>query len=592
MKRLALILVFISLAGLACREADVDLDRSSDKLYRVNVDEKSIEFITQTAFDPKSSEGETGHLEILINNLNGAVRSSSTFDLRHQGNNINLKPDEAGNVLSETVAVAFKRTTEQVEASQARGKTATNKPNILFIMSDDLNTALSGYGHPECKTPNLDRFAKSGVSFTRAFCQFPLCAPSRASIMSGQYPVKNGVTGNGGRVDPARITLPRHFANHGYWTARVSKIYHMGIPGDIITGGDGGDHEQSWGQRHNISALETLTPGKVENFTEPDSPAVYPAERAKWQAAQSSGGIYKMPKEVRGDYAVVEVENHNAHLLPDTMAADKAIELLRERAGHPEPFFLAVGFVRPHFPFVSISRTIGQYQSDQLAVPRFPQNDHDDMPGQAIGRLQGFEDPATQKLRRGYYGAIGFMDQQVGRLLAELDRLKLRENTIIVFVSDHGYLLGEHRMWKKSRLWEEAIRVPLIISAPGRKQDMKSGHTVELLDLYPTLTELANLPMEPGVQGQSLTPLLDDPKATLARQDALIQVGGGFGLRSGKWAYMWYPASKKFKQEGVMLYDLEQDPQQFTNLATDPNFAPIRKRLHQRLTKRLEDARN
>ena len=207
------------------------------------------------------------------------------------------------------------------------------RPNVLFIMSDDLNTALSGLGHPECKTPNLDAFAKSGVTFTRAFCQFPLCGPSRASIMTGQYPLANGVTGNGGHVDPDRMTLPRYFAGHGYWTARVSKIYHMGIPGDIIEGKPGRDHAASWGETHNIAALETLTPGKVENFTEPDAPEIYPSEREKWKAAQASGRPYKMPGPVRGDYAVVEVEDHHAHLLADTMTADKAIEMLRDRAG-------------------------------------------------------------------------------------------------------------------------------------------------------------------------------------------------------------------------------------------------------------------
>jgi len=468
---------------------------------------------------------------------------------------------------------------------------AAKQPNVLFIMSDDLNTALSGYGHPECQTPNLDKFAKTGVSFTRAYCQFPLCGPSRASIMTGQYPVRNGVTGNGGTVDPKRITLPRHFANHGYWTARVSKIYHMGIPGDIIEGGPGRDHAASWGETHNIAALETLTPGKVENFTEPDSPAVYPAERSKWRAAQAGGEQYRMPKPVRGDYAVVEVEDQNAHLLPDTMAADKAVELLRQRADKPEPFFLAVGFVRPHFPFVSTASTINRYEADRLAVPRFPKDDHADMPSQARGKLLGFEDPATQRLRRGYYGAIGFMDQQVGRLLSELDRLKLRDNTIVVFVSDHGYLLGEHKMWKKSRLWEEAIRVPLIIFAPGRKQGARCEHLVELLDIYPTLTGLAKLPPEPGVQGQSLIPLLNDPQTSLTRPDALIQVRSGFGLRSGDWAYMWYPAAKKHKQEGAMLYNLRTDPQQFSNLADREEHSSLTKRLHRRLVNRIETAK-
>ena len=365
----------------------------------------------------------------------------------------------------------------------------------------------------------------------------------------------------------------------------------MGIPGDIVEGNSGGDHAPSWSEFHNISALETLTPGKVENFTEPDAPAVYPAERAKWLAAQSAGTRYKMPGPVRGDYAVVEVEDQNVHLLPDTMTADKAIELLRKRVDQPEPFFLAVGFVRPHFPFVSPQSTVGRYTAGELAVPPLPKDDHADMPPQSYGKLMDFDDDATRKLRRGYYGAIGFMDRQVGGLLGELERLKLRDNTIVVFVSDHGYLLGEHRLWKKSRLWEEAIRVPLIISAPGKERGVKCDHIVELIDLYPTLSELAGLPAEPGTKGQSLARLLADPRAALKRDDAYIFTGGGHGLRSSKWAYMWYPAGKK-DREGFMLYDMEKDPNQFTNLADLPEHAATRRTLHQRLLERIEHAKN
>ena len=259
--------------------------------------------------------------------------------------------------------------------------------------------------------------------------------------------------------------------------------------------------------------------------------------------------------------------------------------------GKSDPFFLAVGFVRPHFPFVSTTRSIGRYEANQMALPSFPADDHDDMPVQAIGKLKGFEDQATQRLRRGYYGAIGFMDSQVGRLLAEMERLRLRENTIVVFVSDHGYLLGEHRMWKKARLWEEAIRVPLILSVPGKQRGVRCDQIVELLDLYPTITELAGLPREPNAQGQSLVPVLDEPRTALSRNDAMIQVSRGFGLRRGKWAYMWYPSVKKQKQEGWMLYDMEHDPGQLTNLAASSDYALIRDRLHQRLMQRIEAAK-
>jgi arylsulfatase A-like enzyme len=496
-----------------------------------------------------------------------------------------MKRDETRLRIPIVAVLAFLSFPQTSHAEQRR-------PNVLFIMSDDLNTALSGMGHPECKTPNLDALAGTGVTFTRAFCQFPLCGPSRASVMTGQYPIANGVVGNGGTVDPKRVTLPRHFGEHGYWTARVSKIYHMGIPGDIVEGKPGRDHGPSWGETHNIAALETLTPGIVENFTEPDAITKYLEERARWKAAQKLGKQYLMPKFVRGDYAVVEVEDGNVHLLPDTMTADKAIDLLQQRAERPEPLFLAVGFVRPHFPFVSTERSLSPYQSEALALPDFPEDDHADMPPQSISTVKDFNDEPIQKLRRGYYGAIGFMDQQVGRLLAELERLNLRDNTIVVFVSDHGYLLGEHRMWKKSKLWEEAIRVPLIISAPGKKQGAVCDHYVELVDLYPTLTELASLPPDSGVQGQSLVALLDDPEATLPRSDAFIQTGSGYGLRTDKWAYMWYPVSKKHKDEGYMLYDMEQDPSQYTNLASNPEYASTRKRLHARLTKRIKAAKN
>ena len=408
--------------------------------------------------------------------------------------------------------------------------------------------------------------------------------------MSGQYPLVTGVTGNGGTVDPERITLPRHFANHGYWSARVSKIYHMGIPGDVMEGKPGRDHAASWNTTHNIAALEALTPGKAEDFASPDAVTHYPEERQKWLDAQASGEQYRMSGVARAQFGVIEVEEKNQHLLADAMTADKAIELLQSRADKAEPFFLAVGLIRPHFPFIGTEETITQYRTEKIAVPNVPDDDHDDIPSQTLSAVKKFDKAPLQKLRRGYYGAIGFMDQQVGRLLAELDHLKLRDNTIVVFVSDHGYLLGEHHMWKKSKLWEEAIRVPLIISVPGRKQGVKCDHFVELVDLYPTLTELAGLPADSKTQGQSLVALLNDPRTSLPRTDAFIQVGSGFGLRNGKWAYMWYPASKKHKQEGSMLYDMETDPSQYTNLASAPEYVSIKTQLHKRLLQRIEAA--
>ena len=246
-----------------------------------------------------------------------------------------------------------------------------------------------------------------------------------------------------------------------------------------------------------------MTPGKVANFTEPEVVAEYPRLREQWHAVKPGDKNYSMPRSVRGDFAVVEVADRDASLLPDTMAADKAIRLIQQRAKQKQPFFLAVGFVRPHFPFISTESSLRPYDPETTALPKFPSDDQVDMPAQAIAKDMNLADDAVRQLRRGYYGAVSFMDEQFGRLMDELDRLKLRDNTIVVFVSDHGYLLGEHRMWKKTLLWEEAIRTPLIISAPGRARGVRCNRVVELVDLYPTLAELAGLPRSRALKAKA-----------------------------------------------------------------------------------------
>lgn len=469
---------------------------------------------------------------------------------------------------------------------------AADRPNILFIMADDLNTALSGYGHAQCKTPNLDRLAESGVSFTRAYCQFPICGPSRASIMTGQYPERNGVLGNGGNVEADRITLPRHFRNHGYWTGRVSKIYHMGVPGGIMGGLAGNDHATSWDYCHNVRAMESLTPGKAEDLTGPDSTPLYPELRKKWEEQIPGTKKLMIPGNHQGsDYVVVETGDKSA-LLADGMAANKAIDMLRRLAKQPGPFFLAVGFIRPHAPFVAPECDFSPYDYRKMLIPDVPQDDQLDFPAQAKGKDIKADETGRKKIRRGYYGSISYMDRQVGRLLDALDQLELDDNTIVVFVSDHGYLLGEHRLWRKNQLWEEAMRVPMIISIPGHSvRGVQCDHVVELVDIYPTLQELIGLPSDPGAQGMSLARLLEDPEYQLSRRDAFIQTPKGYCLRNEKWAYMWYPADKK-DPDGFMLYDMENDPMQYHNLAHNPEFNGMRKRLHERLIERIQSAKN
>lgn len=478
---------------------------------------------------------------------------------------------------------------------------APKKPNVLLIMADDLNTALSGYGHPQCRTPNLDRLASRGVSFVRAYSQFTLCGPSRASLMSGRYPLSTGIRGNGGRLPDACMTLPALFRANGYWTGRVSKIYHMGVPGNIFTGDDGPDHAPSWIERYNVSAMETLSPGKAEDVMLADSTHLYADLRKKWPACRHKGGKFMISggNHQGSDFVIVEADGGD-DVMADGMAATKGVELLRERAKAGGPFFLAVGFVRPHVPLVAPREAFDGYEVSEMQLAPVPEGDLDDIPQAAQGntnaRKYKMDEEAQRKTLRGYYAAIHYMDSQVGRLLDELDRLGLTDNTICVFASDHGYHLGEHTMWQKMSLMEESVRVPLIVAAPGRPvRNARCKRLVELLDVYPTLAALAGLETPPGLQGRSFAGLLDDPDVPHTRKDAFTDVGRGFSLRTEKWAYMEYGAKGKKAgkpaEVAAMLYDMQADPKQYTNLSGKPEYAEVEQALRERLHARIEAAK-
>lgn len=472
---------------------------------------------------------------------------------------------------------------------------AAERPNVLFLMADDLNTALSGYGHPQCKTPNLDKLAERGTTFTRAYCQFPLCGPSRASIMSGLYPITNGVTGNNVMLEIDTPTLPELFRQNGYWTGRCGKIYHMGVPGHIYTGDPGTDHAASWDVTHNVKVMETLTPGKAEDVMLTDSTPVYGEWREKWKANDKLGVFFMKHGNHQGsDMVIVEAAVPDVELA-DGYTAGKAIELLKERAADRKPFFLAVGFVRPHVPFVAPERSFAPYAVDGMKLPEVPERDLDDVPApaqrQANARTYKMDDADQRKSLRGYYASVSYMDEQVGRVVAALDELGLRDNTIIVFVSDHGFHLGEHTLWQKQSLMEESVRVPLIIDLPGEEdgQIRKSDRIVELIDLYPTLAGLAKIEVPNEVQGDRL--LFSDLPGMVDREEhALTQVGGGWLLRTNRWAFMRYgkPGSDKVE---YMLYDMQKDPGQFTNLANAAQHAPVRDELDRWLKRKLQSLR-
>ncbi len=469
---------------------------------------------------------------------------------------------------------------------------AAERPNVLFIMADDLNTALSGYGHPQCKTPNLDRLASQGTTFTRAYCQYAVCGPSRASIMSGLYPVTNGVTANGGVLKVKTPTMPELFRKSGYWTGRAGKIYHMGVPGNIFTGAPGTDHANSWDETHNVRVMETLTPGKAEDVMLTDSTPVYDEYREKWKA-WDKGGVFpiKHGNHQGSDMVIVEATVPDVELA-DGYTAGKAIEMLEARAADKKPFFLGVGFVRPHVPFVAPVRSFEDYPVDGMKLAEVPEGDLDDMPKAALAQANAtkyrMDEEAQRKSLRGYYASVTYMDEQVGRVLKALDDLKLRDNTIVVFVSDHGFHLGEHTLWQKMSLMEESARVPLIIDLPGgKKQNAESSRVVELIDLYPTLAALSGLEVPKALQGKSLSRSLHHtPEGEPVIETALTQVRGGYSLRTHRWAFMRYGKPSDDKTE-LMLYDMHKDPQQYVNLAGKPEYADAEKKMEQWLDEKL-----
>ena len=451
--------------------------------------------------------------------------------------------------------------------------------NVLYVVSDDLNCALACYGHDTVESPNIDRLAARGVRFERAYCQFPLCNPSRASFLTGLRPDQTGVLNNGvqfRRNVPDVVTLPQLFQKAGYFVARVGKLYHYGVPGQIGT--DGLDDPPSW-QR-------VVNPRGRDKDDEPKIFSLTPG---------SFGGT---PSWLSADGTDEEQT--------DGIGAAEAIKLLE--ANKDKPFFLAVGFYRPHTPYVAPHKYFEMYPRDRIPIVNTPPGDRDDIPPPALTSTRRDMDERLQReATQAYFASTTFMDAQLGKLLDALDRLKLTDKTIVVFHSDHGYHLGEHGMlWQKQSLFEESARVPLVIAAPGMKGGGKSSpRTAELIDLYPTLAELCGLKAPENLPGKSLAPLLADPNAAWDKP-ALTQVfrgggGGGKGkkakdkakaagfpgysLRTERWRYTEWDEGR----QGVELYDHQSDPQEYTNLAKDPQHAETVKDLAAKLRKAMKE---
>jgi iduronate 2-sulfatase len=438
--------------------------------------------------------------------------------------------------------------------------------NVLMIVSDDLKASVLGcYGDKFCKTPNIDKLAARGMVFERAYCQGTSCQPSRLSFMHGRYQL-------GGKKNQKQVAKPlnmgEHFIKNGMFSARVGKIYHMRVPGDIIAGTDGGDIASTWTQRFNSQGKEAHTPGayaclNLNIFTD----------------ALENRQSTRMPHRM---FVTVKYKGDGSDQ-PDHKTATKTIELLQKHKD--KPFFLAAGFVRPHYPMVAPTQYFEPYPWEKMLLPHVPANDLKDIPKSGKAGTSSITNPIgkypdnQKRMWAGYYATVAFMDEQVGRILDELDRLGLTDSTAVVFMSDHGYHLGEHTFWQKSNLHEEVVRVPLIVAVPGMDAGT-SKSIVELVDVYPTLAQLVGLSVPKSAQGVSLVPVLKDPNATV--KEAALAFNRGHGWRGEKFAYM------RYTDKSEELYDMEADPKQFTNLAGKPKYADVLRKMRTGLEKKLK----
>lgn len=428
-----------------------------------------------------------------------------------------------------------------------------NRPNVLFIIADDLAPRLGIYGD-SVRSPNIDRLAREGVMFERAYTQFPLCGPSRASFLTGTRPATTRVTNlstNFRAALPDIQTLPEYFRANGYFSGRVGKVFHQGVPGDIGTSGL--DDPQSWDL------------------------VVNPRGRDK---DAEDGRLKVMTPGIAFGSAMAWLDDDGTDQeQTDGKVASEAIAMLREH--RDKPFFIAVGFYRPHVPMIAPARYFSWYDKAKMKIAG-----PDPVPPPEYTKAWepdnfGMNADEQRQMIRAYRASTSFVDGQVGRVLDALRTLGLADNTIVVFTGDHGYHLGEHGQWMKTTLWEEATRVPLIFRVPWLPaRNARSPRTVEMLDIYPTLTELAGLSHYARNEGRSLVPLLRSPRAKWD-EAAFSQVVGGRSVRTERWRYTEWEGGRL----GVQLFDHNADPREWHNLANEPKYTAVITALKARLPK-------
>jgi iduronate 2-sulfatase len=477
-----------------------------------------------------------------------------------------------------------------IYAADQPAPSVAKKYNVLFIVCDDLNTHVSTSSYKHIQTPAFDRLAASGMTFRRAYCQYPVCGPSRASFLSGLYPESTGIVDNKSdirKVRPGTVSMPQHFKANGYWTGGVGKVFH----------GPKGDHgDDAW--------------HAYQKFENAHNPVLRPFQ----QAFEKKHGSIDDPKNAKAWREVLrrikKKVNPSGQKIPgygptqmtdaehkDGKNARQIAKWLDQKAYGSKPFFLVCGIQKPHVPFWAPQKYFDMYPVDELKITPVPANDWADIPRLAmVKRYGGFgfelgkeNDTLRRKYTQAYHACVTFIDVQIGLVLDALERSGRDKDTIVVLTSDHGYHLGEHFMWGKVTLFEECARVPMIISVPGlTNAGSVSESLVESVDLFPTLSKLCAIKVPTYIQGRSVAPTLAD--ATVAHRMVAYTVVSrgpklGRSIRTARYRYAEWDDPKQNE-----LYDLSVDPSEHANLARKPKFKELVSKMRGKLTAKRKDA--
>ena len=449
---------------------------------------------------------------------------------------------------------------------------ADKRPNVIFIVCDDLNTHVSTSGYPHIQTPAFEKLASSGITFKRAYCQYPVCGPSRASFLSGLYPESTGVTDNNTDMRdarPATVTMPQAFKEQGYWTAATGKVFHNPKmdPGELV-----------WNEKTFFRNDEMPLEAEARKAFEAEHGSVKgQKKRELWKEFQLTYST-----QTRGQAPGYGPSGLEDHQHKDGKNVAQVLSWLDQRSFGAKPFFIAVGIHKPHVPFLAPQAYFDLYPRQELNFVAPPPDFWDHVPNRAmVKRYEGFgfelgveNDALRREYMQAYHACVSFIDVQIGAIFDKLRATDLWEDTVIVLTSDHGYQLGEHFMWGKVTLFEICNRVPLIIRAPGiTKPNSVSQGLTELVDLFPTLAELCGIATPGNLQGRSLVPMLKDANAPGKKAVyTVVTRGQNFGkaIRTIRWRYARWP-------DGEELYDLTTDTEEHANLAGKKSYAALLK---------------